>query len=208
MNGPENPMNMLEELSYKGVISWDEVFDVWRKNEASQPGWVEVATKVKGWPDWESWRRYMAAEVGAEEREWKLYEFTDPMIQIPEMLVGPFQSWQNQLPEEKRLQTTFSDFIAERLDWARGHGRIQDMIQHFPSSTQFTGLYLEDQDRLLCFEGSHRAAAVALAARDGMAIDFGEQVPLIAVASISGDSSELLLKALETGSDNPERKQE
>lgn len=199
---------MLDHLNFKRDFSWDEVFEVWRQGEADSPGWTRVATEVKGWPDWESWRRYMATQLDLADREWKLYEFADPMKQVPEMLVGPFQSWQEQLPEPIRLQATFHDFIAEKLEWAKNHDRIPDMMKHFPSPTQFTGLYLEDQDRLVCFEGTHRAAAVALAAKEGVSIDFGQQLPLIAVASISGDSRAQLTRALEIGSENPERKQE
>lgn len=197
---------MLDSLNFKNGLSWDNVFDVWRKNEVDHPGWIHTATEVKGWPDWETWRRYQASHLELAEREWTLYEFLDPQKQIPEMLVGPFKSWQEQLPEPMRLQVTFHDFIVERLDWAKGHNRIPDMMEHFPSPTQMMGLYLEDQERLLCFEGSHRAAAVALASIEGNIVDFGSQKPLIAVATISGDTNELLARALEIGSENPEMK--
>lgn len=199
-------MSVLDNLQYKQDLDWNEVFEVWRKHEAHFPGWVHVATKVKGWDSWEEWRMYMALQMNLPEEAWKLYEIPIPEQQIPNMLVGPFWEWQKQLPEPIRLQATFHDFIAERLEWAKGHHRIPDMMEHFSSPTQFIGLYLEDQDRLLCFEGSHRAAAVALAGKEGVNIDFGSQKPLIAVATISGDTNELLARAMEIGSENPEKK--
>lgn len=201
-------MSLLDDLQYKKDVDWEDVFDVWRRDEADSPGWIHTATKVKGWPDWESWRRYMADQLHLSEYEWRLYEFTDPTKQIPAMQVGPFRSWQHQLPEPMRLQVTFHDYVAERLEWVKENERVQNLLQNFPSQTQLIGLYLEDQDRLMCLEGSHRSAAVALSVKEGVEIDFGLDKPSIAVASISGNSRQQLARAMGVGSENPERKNE
>lgn len=82
-------------------ITWTEVFEGWRSREANNPGWIKTATEIKGWPDWESWRKFTASQIGAENHSWELYEFTDPMSEVPEMLVGPYGGWQSKLPEKK-----------------------------------------------------------------------------------------------------------
>jgi hypothetical protein len=53
--------------------TWDEVFEGWRQREASHAGWVEVATKIKGWPSWEAWREHTAAQFSARTRAWSIW---------------------------------------------------------------------------------------------------------------------------------------
>ncbi len=60
-------------------ISWEEVFENWRENEANNPGWVEIATKIKGWPDWESWRSFGANQMNLPNQDWSMYQFDDTM---------------------------------------------------------------------------------------------------------------------------------
>jgi len=74
--------------------TWHDVFEGWRIREANNPDWIECATK-KGWPDWESWRSFTAKQIDAENREWKIYQFTNPTEEISEMLIGPYAGWQS-----------------------------------------------------------------------------------------------------------------
>ena len=67
--------------------NWEEVFASWKSREGSDPAWQKVATEVKGWPDWESWRRHSAEMLLADKRQWSIYSFEDPLKDIPEMLV-------------------------------------------------------------------------------------------------------------------------
>lgn len=178
-------MNMLEVVR---KADWEEVFAAWRKDERAEgqwgEGWEKMATQAKGWGSWEEWRRYQFSLLLPEKREWKLYKVLEPMAMLPKFLVGPTQSWQEQLPAEMRLKTSFADFVRVREDWARQHERFADIGARFPEGTQMIGVYLEDVDAVMCLEGHHRCAGVALAARDGKVVNFGEQPPLIAIASL------------------------
>ena len=82
-------------LTFIKPTTWEDVFQDWKNREGNDPGWIHCATVLKGWPDWESWRRFTAEQIKADEREWNLYELTDPLHDIPAMLVGPFTGWQS-----------------------------------------------------------------------------------------------------------------
>ncbi|MDF1497572.1 MAG: hypothetical protein P1P90_05980, partial [Patescibacteria group bacterium] len=77
-------------MEFVNDTNWEAVFQNWKKREGGSPAWIKCATEVKGWTDWESWRRFSASLVRASERRWELYRFTDPMKEVPEMLVGPY----------------------------------------------------------------------------------------------------------------------
>lgn len=178
--------------------TWHEIFQDWKQREGSDPDWIHCATVLKGWDSWESWRRFTAEQIGASSREWELYEFTDPMREIPEMLVGPFTGWQAKLPAPNRH--TFVDLVREPEQAVplHAHEKIASLIANFPPSTRFIGLRLEGGERVVCIEGHHRATAVALAQLEGKDIDFGGLVH-IALATLEADESDLLDRMLARG---------
>jgi len=80
--------------------TWEEVFKKWKEREANEPGWINCATNVKGWPDWESWRRFSASQIKADKRDWQIFKLTDPINEIPEMLIGHYSGWQSRVFEK------------------------------------------------------------------------------------------------------------
>jgi hypothetical protein len=196
-------MSKIDQLKFVKDVTFDEVFENWRENEEHNPGWVETATKIKGFETWEEWRMYQASFLDLAAREWKLYEIKDPAKSIPEFLVGPFQAWQKQLNESDRNKLTFAEFLKQRVEWATNHKDIMNLSKKFPTGTKMMGLYLEDQDKIVCYEGSHRCAGVALAELEGREVDFGTLKPLIAITVISGNTRELMDEVLSKKSDNP-----
>ncbi|MBI4435686.1 hypothetical protein HY630_03370 [Candidatus Uhrbacteria bacterium] len=180
------------------LTTWEEVFQDWKQREGNDPGWIHCATVLKGWDSWESWRRFTAEQIKATDREWSLYELTDPMHEIPAMLVGPFTGWQSRLPAPNKH--TFADLvrIPEQEDFFRAHEKVTSMVKDFPPLTMFIGLRLEGNDRIVCMEGHHRATAVALAALDKKSIDFGGSVH-IALAALRTDEIHLLDNVLARG---------
>lgn len=158
-------------LKFLSDTTWAEVFEGWRSREANNPGWVCTATEIKGWPDWESWRKFTASQIGAEKRLWKLHEFTDPMNDIPEMLVGPYQGWQSKLPEKNKYSFEELLDIQENYEFFKKHSGVAALINNFPCPTEFIGLVREDNGKVVCLEGHHRATAVALAKKEGKKID-------------------------------------
>ncbi len=179
--------------------TWESVFQDWKQREGNDPGWIHCATTIKGWDSWESWRRFSASQIQAEDRDWVIYEFTDPMHDIPAMLVGPFTGWQSRLP--KPNVHSFADLVAipEQRTFFSDHEKVSGMMKQFPSSTTFIGLKREDSGAIVCLEGHHRATAVALSAQDGTEIDFGGRVQ-IALATLNVDDVNLLDRVLARGS--------
>lgn len=198
------------------LTTWEEIFQDWKQREGIDPGWIHCATVIKGWDSWESWRRFTGEQIGAAEREWNLYEFTEPMSEIPNMLVGPFSGWQSKLPAPNRH--TFADLVRmpEQAVPLHAHGKVASLMANFPPSTTFFGLQfpgtkktimselppiarratggrteLFQSKKIVCIEGHHRATAVALAQLEEKQIDFGGSVQ-IALATLEANESGLL----------------
>lgn len=185
-------------------ITWPEIFADWRDREANNPGWIRTATEVKGWPDWESWRQFTVSQLQLDQRTWTLYELTDPMTEIPAMLVGPYSGWQKRFPEPN--VGTFADLagIPEQHAFFAGHTAIQRLQQQFPSETELIGLRRPD-GRIVLIEGHHRAMAIALAAHDEKKVAVGKVV--IALADLTDDDEGLLDRALARGTSKEPRKE-
>ncbi|MBU1292416.1 hypothetical protein KKH07_03030 [Patescibacteria group bacterium] len=184
--------------------SWENVFEGWREREANDPGWINCATQIKGWPDWESWRRFTASGIKAEKRSWQIFKFTDPINEISAMLVGPYSGWQSRLPEKNKF--SFEDLIniPEKYEFFKKHDKVLSMIKDFPAPTEFIGLIRKDSGKIICLEGHHRAVAVALAKKQDKSIDFKKEI-FIALAELPVVEISILDQVLKRGtSKNPE----
>jgi len=191
---------MLNQLKYLNIVSWQEVFDVWKSNEGADPVWQAFAKNEKGWDTWEQWRGYQASILGADEREWKLYEILDPNQVVLKFLIGPFPGWQKHF-EEKNTHT-FEYLVSDKTEWVKENIGIKTRREHFPQQTQFIGLYLEDKQKIVMYEGHHRSAAISLAVFENDPIVFTSN-PTIALTTITGDSSKLLDHLLVTKANKP-----
>ncbi|MBU0649117.1 hypothetical protein KJ969_03410 [Patescibacteria group bacterium] len=155
-----------------------------------------MATEVKGWPDWESWRSYSADFIKAKERDWKLYEIKEPNEAIPNFVIGPWQGWQENF-ERKNVQT-FEYLVKNCRAWVEKNGKINKIKNDFPEISEFIGILIKETGEIVLFEGSHRAAAIALAKEMGQPIQFKNN-PTIAIAEISRDERDLLEEKLKRG---------
>lgn len=147
-------------------------------------------------------KHYQSSFIEADKRLWKIYEITDPNKVIPAFRIGPFQGWQQHFMEKNRH--TFADLVRDKTDWVSQNIGVRVRLEHFPDSTQFIGLYVEDEDAIVLYEGHHRAAAIALAVHQGTPMTFSAN-PTIALMSVSGNVSPFLDQLLEQGSENPQR---
>jgi len=185
-------------MKFVRATSWKEIFAGWKLREANDPGWIKCATEVKGWPDWESWRRFTAQQIGAEKLYWEIQEFSDSMNEISEMLIGPYSGWQARATEKNK--NSFNDLVSipEQFDYWKNVNKINSIIENFPSSAQMIGLIRDDNNKIVCIEGHHRATAVAVAKKLGKEINFKTPVQ-IAVAHISADQVDMFDRVLARG---------
>lgn len=178
--------------------TWPRVFEGWRAREANNPGWTEVA-RSKGWPDWESWRRFTASQIMADRREWKCYEFSDPMKEVPAMHMGPYGGWQGRV--EKKNQTTFAELLEipeQYTEWSE-HAGLRSIVDGLPFPTEFIGLKRKDTGAIVCIDGHHRATAIALAAKEARQIDFSQTTITIMLAELDETDADLLGHVLARG---------
>lgn len=179
--------------------NWQEVFEGWRDREANNPDWVECATKMKGWPDWEAWRSFTAQQIDAANRSWKVFQFTNQMQEIPEMLVGPFSGWQSRVINKN--QTTFKELLTipgQYEEWSK-HAGVLAIMNGLPFTTDLIGIIRKDIDRIVCLEGHHRATAIALAQKQGKNIDFSQTPITIALTEFATEECRLLDEILKRG---------
>jgi len=191
------------QLSFVRPITWEEVFAGWREREANNPSWVECATKIKGWPDWESWRLHTASQLHLQDRAWALYEVKDPGAFLPSLLMGPFSGWQKYT--EKKNVLSFAELLTlpEPQDFFLHHPAVSSLMKQFPAPTELIGLVREDIQKIVCVEGHHRAAAVTLGQILRNPVEFSGSV-FIALASLKKEEISLLDRTLEQGSSRKE----
>lgn len=171
-------------------VTWEEIFLRWADREEQNPGWIRTATEVKGWPDWRSWRSFSAEQMRLPQRSWMLYEFSDPMAEIPAMLVGPYSGWQKKLPSPN--QGSFADLVAipKEYEFYKQNTNLSGMADNYPAHTEMIGLRRPD-GKIICLEGHHRSVCVALARRDSKVITFSQPMR-IAIADLQPDESGLM----------------
>ncbi len=177
--------------------TWEKVFDGWRGREANDPGWINCATKIKGWPNWESWRRFTADQFDAENLDWQIFEIDNPIVEMPAMLVGPFIGWQSRLPLKNK--STFEDLvnIKEQRELLSKNEKIISMTKKFSEPTELIGFLKGDSDKIVCFDGYHRCATAALAKFNKIKLEFKIN-PKIAIAVI--EDINVFDRVLERGS--------
>jgi hypothetical protein len=188
--------------------TWEEVFDGWRKREASNPDWVRCATEIKGWPDWESWRSFSANQFDAENLPWGLWEIENPMEEIPEMLVGPFTGWQGRFADGKKNVHSFEDLLNDPDQFVEfsNHEVVKYILDSMPFSTELIAVQRGDNGKFVCIDGHHRATAITLARKLGREIDFSKVRITVALAYLSPGRVDSLDEMLKRGSSKEPRR--
>lgn len=187
-------------MNFISNLTWSAVFEGWREREAHNPGWIHCATVIKGWPDWESWRKHTADQIGAANRQWKIYEFTDPINEIPEMLMGPYSGWQSRMKEKNT--SSFDDLLSilEQYEEFSTSEGIRSIVDGLPFPTELIGIIRDDSGKIVCFDGHHRAIAITLARKLDKIVDFTKTPVKIALAHVSVSECFLFDEMLKQGS--------
>jgi hypothetical protein len=201
--GAASKHNMKEYLSYRSEGSWEnDIFPDWANNEENQPGWQETA-KMKGWDNWREWRSFSADKLNLPAREWQIYNIENPMETIPGFLVGPFPSWQKNVPENLINQISFGGYLELNLERLKNNLKIRELMENFPANTQIIGLVEPVSQQIVCIEGTHRCTAISLASKMKKEITGLKEVR-IALAKLKESEKDLLSDALKIGTQKPE----
>lgn len=146
-------MKNLEKIK---SVTWDEVFEIWKQNEASELHWIELYKK-RGFKSWEEWRINYLKPLGLSKLSWDLYKIKNPLKTIPNFFGGPFKAWK-EIFYKKRKTIKFSKLA--KLPEIKIHQGILKIKENFPRKTDLIGIIVNGKIHII--EGMHRSAAVAL----------------------------------------------
>ena len=149
--------NISEHLKLIKFLTWQDVFEIWRKYEASRTSWIDHY-KGRGFSTWEEWRMSYVKSLGLEKLKWQLYELQNPESAILGFRGGPYRSW-IKLCYENKNNPYFSEIIKHPNVIA--HKGIKAIFDNFPSETTLIGVVLDSE--IVIIEGMHRACALAMA---------------------------------------------
>ena len=180
------------------------IFTNWQNSEASNPAWIYSAIQVKGFATWFDWRMHTANILQLPTRNWQLYTSSKPEIDVPKMLLGPFDSWQ------KRAKTVFStrfeQLVQNPVQYAffTQHAKIKQLMNDLPFAIQFIGLIHEQTGQIICIEGHHRAVAITVSAIQGTLYNWLPDQCNFALARIETSEFHTLHTLLHTKGMNPD----
>jgi len=142
-------------LEFVRPITWEEIFNQWRKGEAKQKSWKKH-WEERGFSSWEEWRQAYAAPLQPEFLSWYLYKINDPLKEFPLIFGVPADAWIRKAyngEKTKQMQDIINAPVFKEND------KIIDIKKDFPKETMFTGLICEN--KIVLVEGMHRACAIA-----------------------------------------------
>jgi len=157
-------LNLKDKQIKLGLIkdlTWPEVFEIWRKNEDyPNSHWISH-WQSRGFKSWEEWRQTYVQPLGLSDLKWQLFYLPEPLIALPFCHGGPFRSW---VELYYHGQTTPS-FASLALDpEVEKNSGVQFMLKNFPAQTIISGVVING--KIIIVEGMHRAAALAVAAKN------------------------------------------
>ena len=153
-------------------ITWQEVLRDWEADEVER---YRGLYESRGFDSWLEWRRSCFEDLQLAERTWSEALIENPYDVVPQLHIGGFQGWFKYRPERK-LHATFADVvrvpIAGEVSYegeARVDVRTNDGVMRFKSNPgPVTLLVLIAGDFRVVLEGTHRSAAIAAIAADGL----------------------------------------
>lgn len=150
-------------MEYQGLdfiknLIWEEVFDIWEKNEASDPSWIKHA-QTRGFKTWREWRETMVPALNLDRLEWSLYQIKNPNQIVPLFHSGPFKAWS--MFYNGKSSVLFKDLIQQKS--VQSNNRLQKMISNFPTESSIIGVNTRSNN-IVIIEGMHRCLALSYCA--------------------------------------------
>lgn len=153
-------------------LTWDEVFSLWRDNEAHVPRWIEHY-KAAGYANWDEWRKHSMHDLDLQKLDWKLYDIEDPAHTVSEFYGGPFRTWiKHQYDGQRTMQ--FSELAKKPA--VQESLTTNQIIENFPKHSTLMGL--RTPQGIFIIEGMHRCCALAVAAYKNIELSPNIQIAL------------------------------
>ncbi|HCP08929.1 MAG TPA: hypothetical protein DIT25_03985 [Candidatus Moranbacteria bacterium] len=156
-----NPKKMLKipkkysSLEFIKLITWSEIFEVWKKGEAHQESWKKHREE-RGFASWDEWREAYARPLNLETLEWSLYRIKNPTEEALNFYGTPTRGW---VEKAYNGQTTkqLKDIVG--LPIISENDKIKAIKKNFPKEAMLTGLVHDG--KIILIEGMHRSCALA-----------------------------------------------
>lgn len=156
---------MPTELKFIQSITWEKVFALWEKEEASLPHWI-AHYEQRGFASWREWRKSSVRDLCPEQLDWSLCRVADPVNTVPEFHAGPFRAWMQKY--YGGLRTIPFRALAENTE-IQSNPNINEIMGNFPATSTIIGVRVGDD--IVIIEGMHRCAALAVARSRNMTIN-------------------------------------
>jgi hypothetical protein len=152
-----------ENIKLIRQCEWEEVFLSWYESEGKNSNWINLA-KERGFASWADWRlKGYAQRFECAKAVWGLYEISNPSEVVSSWFGGPFRTWIERYYNGAKTKQ-FSE-LAEQPSIFNLEA-VKSMAENYPKDTIIAALELSD-GRIFVIEGSHRACALALMAKNG-----------------------------------------
>lgn len=131
-------------------ISWQEIFSLWKKQEA---GIWDAAIASKNVETWEEWRSIYFSGLNLETKNWQLFEVESEDVKY--FQCGLFPRW------KEFAESVQSRKIADiaRISFFESYEKIKKIQEDFPEHSLLIGL--KNGENVILLEGHHRAVAMA-----------------------------------------------
>ncbi len=154
------------------TISWINVLADWKA--AEEKNW-ESFYHERGYASWFEWRESYIEDLGLMDRNWTEEVIKNPHEVIPNFTIGGYQSWKKYRPSGKRVvvfadvavpvQSNEISYDNEPRQDVRTNGRVSGLLGNLHDTTF---LILQSPSFSVVLDGTHRCAAIAVEAYDGV----------------------------------------
>ena len=167
-------------LTYLQDLSWDEIWKRWKEDE--EEVWRDYYTE-RGCVDWEHWRGDLVLKHQLQNLKWSLFEIETPK-DVAGFFIGSWKDWRTFYGS--RDASRFSDIVRYKgFIGSQTEEKLRSIIETFPPHVRFLGMRYKGDVMLI--EGSHRAAAVALALKEGVSLESALTIGLTDVSKETWD---------------------
>ena len=160
------------KLKHLSDLTWQQVFEIWRKNEEGRTSWIGHY-EGRGFSTWHEWRMSYVKPLGLAKLKWQLYDLQNPEKSILGFRGGPYRSW-IKLCYENKNNPYFSEIIKHPN--VIEHKGIKAIFDNFPSETTLIGVVIDSE--IIIIEGMHRACALALAGSKNISLNTNIKIAL------------------------------